>query len=353
MSKPSIEKSSFGNTREGLPVDLYVLKNSRGLVAKVTNYGGIVTELHVPDRDGKLTDVVLGFDDLEGYLQGHPYFGAIVGRVANRIASGRFTLNGVTYKLAVNNGPNHLHGGIKGFDKAVWEAEPVVAEDGAAVKFSYLSKDGEEGYPGNLSVSVLYTLTDNSELRLDYTATTDQDTPVNLCNHSYFNLAGPENDNILSHVLTLNADRHTPVDDARIPTGEIAPVAGTPLDFTQPTPIGARINEVGNHPAGYDQNYVLNGGGGKLDLVGRVLEPVSGRMMEVFSTEPGVQFYTANYLDDTLKGKKGVTYKQHHGFCLETQHFPDSVNHPNFPSTILKPGQTYRQTTVHRFTIGR
>ena len=250
MSQSSLEKNSFGQTQDGTAVDLYVLTNSHGLIAKITNYGGIVTELHVPDRDGKLNDVVLGFDCLEGYLQGHPYFGAIVGRVANRIAQGRFMLNGVVYTLAQNNGPNHLHGGLKGFDKAVWQAEPVSSPDGVALRLRHRSPDGEEGYPGNLDVMVTYTLTDKDELRIDYSATTDRDTPVNLTNHSYFNLAGAANGTVLSHQLTLNAARFTPVDDTLIPTGEIRPVAGTPLDFTEPTPIGSRMDQVGREPVG-------------------------------------------------------------------------------------------------------
>jgi aldose 1-epimerase len=348
MSK-NVQKQNFGQA-DGRPVDLYVLTNNKGMVAKITTYGAIVTELLAPDRDGKLNDLVLGFDSLEGYLKGHPYFGAIVGRVGNRIAKGRFTLHGTTYQLATNNGPNHLHGGLKGFDKVVWAAEETPAQDGVAVRFTYLSKDGEEGYPGNCKVEVIYTLTDQNELRLDYTVTTDKDTPVNVTNHSYWNLAGAENGGILNHLLLLNADRFTPVDDTLIPTGELKPVAGTPMDFRSPHAIGERIRQVGGNPVGYDHNYVLNGAGQKLDLVARVHEPTTGRILEVLSTEPGVQFYSGNFLDGTLRGKKGVVYQQYHGFCLETQHFPDSINHPNFPSNVLKAGQTYRSTTVHRFS---
>jgi aldose 1-epimerase len=273
-----------------------------------------------------------------------------VGRVGNRIAKGKFTLNGVTYQLATNNGPNHLHGGLKGFDKVVWSAEEVPTEDGVAVKFTYVSPDGEEGYPGNCKVEALYTLTDQNELRLDYTVTADKDTPVNVTNHSYWNLAGAENGGILNHLMLINADRYTPVDDTLIPSGELKPVASTPMDFRVPHEIGERIKQVGGSPVGYDHNYVLNGGGGKLELVARVHEPTSGRIMEIFSTEPGVQFYSGNFLDGTLKGKKNVVYNQYHGFCLETQHFPDSVNHPNFPSYVLKAGATYRSTTVHKFS---
>jgi aldose 1-epimerase len=350
MNRTGCKKMSFGQTPDGKPVDLYVLSNSNGMVAKITTYGAILTELQVPDRDGKLNDVVLGFDSLDGYLKGHPYFGAIVGRVGNRIAKGKFSLNGLSYQLATNNGPNHLHGGLKGFDKVVWSAEEVPAKDGVAVKFTYLSKDGEEGYPGNCKVQVTYTLTDNAELRLDYVVTTDKDTPVNVTNHSYWNLAGAENSGILNHLLMLNADRYTPVDDTLIPTGELKPVAGTPMDFRKPQEIGARIKQVGGNPVGYDHNYVLNGGGKNLDLVARVHEPTTGRILEIYSTEPGVQFYSGNFLDGTLKGKKGVTYAQYQGFCLETQHFPDSVNHPEFPSYVLKAGATYTSTTVCKFS---
>jgi aldose 1-epimerase len=347
----SITKKPFGQTADGQDVDLYVLANASGTQAKVITYGGIVTELHVPDRDGKLGDVVLGFDDLKGYLAGHPYFGCLVGRVANRIAKGRFTLDGKEYKVATNNGPNALHGGLKGYDKVVWKAGKAAADDGkASLELSYPSKDGEEGYPGNLSCTVTYTLTDDNELRIDYRATTDRPTPVNLTNHSYFNLAGPASGDILGHEIMLAADRYTPVDDMLIPTGEIKPVRGTPLDFTKPEKIGARIDRLKGDPGGYDHNFVINGGGGKLALAARVHEPKTGRVMEVHTTEPGVQFYTGNFLDGTVKGKGGVVYKKHQGLCLEAQHFPDSVNHPDFPSIVLKPGQTYTQTTVYKFS---
>lgn len=346
----SMRKTDFGKTSDGTAVDLYVLTNAKGVTAKVMTYGAILTELHVPDRDGKPDDVVLGFDDLGGYLAGHPYFGATVGRVANRIARGRFTLDGKEYRLAVNNGPNALHGGRKGFDKVVWEAEPAEAKDGVAVRFRYRSPDGEEGYPGNLSAAVTYTLTDDNALRLDYTATTDKPTPVNLTNHSYFNLAGPRAGDILGHELMLAADKYTPVDDTLIPTGEVRPVRGTPLDFTTPTTIGSRIDQLKGEPGGYDHNFVLRGGGKQPALAARVREPKTGRVLEMFTTEPGVQFYTGNFLDGTVKGKGGVVYGKHAGFCLEAQHYPDSVNHPDFPSTILKPGQTYTQTTVYQFS---
>jgi aldose 1-epimerase len=339
----------FGKTSEGTPVELYVLTNGR-MTAKVMTYGGIITEIHVPDREGKPADVVLGFDRLEGYLAGHPYFGAAVGRVANRVARGTFTLDGRDYQLAVNNGPNSLHGGLKGFDKVVWKGADASGPDGPAVRLTYLSRDGEEGYPGNLSVSVTYTLTAEDELKMDYTATTDKATPVNLTNHSYFNLAGPAAGTILGHELWLAADRYTPVDDTLIPTGEIKPVRGTPLDFTTPTPIGARIDQLGGEPGGYDHNYVLRGGPKGPALAARVHEPGSGRVLEVFTTEPGIQFYTGNFLDGTLKGKGGVVYGKNQGFCLEAQHFPDSVHQAGFPSTILRPGSTYSQTTIYKFS---
>jgi len=349
MKPARIEKLPFG-TVDGRAVDQYVLANAHGVTVKIMTRGATITSINVPDRQGNLDDIVLGFDDLKGYSPTVPYFGAIVGRVGNRIAKGRFTLDGKTYQLAINNGTNHLHGGNKGFDKVIWDAEEVPAQNGSAVKFSYLSKDGEEGYPGNCRVEVTYTLGDDDSLRLDYFVTTDADTPVNVTNHSYFNLDGPENGNILDELVMINADRYTPVDSTLIPTGELAPVEGTPMDFRQPTAIGARVLEVGDNPKGYDHNYVVNGGGGKLTLVARVIGPKSGRIMEEYSTEPGVQFYSGNFLDGTLVGKKGVAYKQYWGFCLETQHFPDSVNQPNFPSYVLKAGDTYRSTTVFKFS---
>ena len=342
---PGARQSRFGQLPDGTAVDLYTLVNVHGVVAKVTNYGTIITELQVPDRGGKSGDVVLGFDNLEQYLQGHPYLGCTVGRVANRIAKGRFTLDGKTYGLAVNNGPDHLHGGLKGFDKIVWKAAP---KPGAAVEFTYTSPDGEEGYPGTLAVAVTMTLTDANELRLEYRATTDKPTPVNLTNHSYFNLLG-EGD-VLDHELLIAADYYTPSDSTSIPTGEIKPVKGTPMDFTRPQAVGARFSQLQTIPVGYDHNYVLNSGGKALALAARVYDAKSGRLMEVHTTEPGVQLYTANYFDGSLTGKRGVIYKQHAGLCLETQHYPDSVNQPGFPSIILRPGQTYRQTTLFKFS---
>jgi aldose 1-epimerase len=343
--KSTVHTPNFGKLPDGTAADLFTLTNANGLIAKVTNYGAIITELHVPDRQGKLGDVVLGFDHLAPYLHRHPYFGATVGRVANRIAKAQFTLDGQTCKLAANNGPNHLHGGLKGFDKVMWKAQPM---PGAAVKFTYTSADGEEGYPGKLEVAVVMALTDANDLRIDYTATTDKPTPVNLTNHSYFNLAGEGT--VLAHELTLAADYYTPVDGGLIPTGEIAAVKGTPMDFTSPQPIGARFSQLPGNESGYDHNFVLRGGGKSLAPAARVFEPKSGRVMEALTTEPGVQLYTANFLDGSLTGKRGVVYRQHSAFCLETQHYPDSVNQPKFPSTILRPGQTYRHTTVYRFS---
>jgi aldose 1-epimerase len=348
----SIEhKKAVGKTRDGEEVDLFVLGNAAGCKAKILTYGALLMELDVPDRDGKLADVVLGFDDLEGYLAGHPFFGATVGRVANRIAGAKFTLDGKDYKLAANNGANSLHGGVKGFDKVVWQVtEASSGGDGAKVRLSYRSKDGEEGYPGNLSCWVTYVLTDDNELRIDYRATTDKPTPVNLTNHSYFNLAGQASGDVLGHELTLNADRYTPADAGLIPTGEIKPVRGTPLDFTKPEKIGTRIGELKGKPVGYDHNFVLNKDDKKLTLAAKVYESKTGRVMEMYTTEPAVQLYTGNFLDGSVKGKGGVAYKQYQALCLEAQHYPDSVHHPEFPSTILEPGKTYTQTTVYKFS---
>ena len=345
----SLSKMIFGKTPDGTPVELYVLKNGQ-ITVKVMTYGAIITEIDTPDRNGKKGDVVLGFDSLEGYLGKHPYFGATVGRVANRIAKGKFTLNGQEYTLAVNDGPNTLHGGLKGFDKVIWKAEPISRPDGPSIKLTRRSPDGEEGYPGNLDVSVQFTVTEQNELKIEYTATTDKATPINLSNHSYFNLAGRTTEPVLGHELMLAADHYTPVDETLIPTGEIAPVAGTPLDFTKPTDIGARIKELKGEPTGYDHNFVLNSGGKSLALAVRVYEPKTGRVMELSTTEPGVQFYTGNFLDGTITGKDGIAYRQHHAFCLEAQHYPDSIHHANFPSAVLEPGKTYTQTTVYKFS---
>ncbi len=344
--KAGITKSEFGKLPDGTVIDAYTLTNAKGMKAKVITYGAILTELDVPDKSGKMGDVVLGFDNLKGYLDGHPYFGATVGRVANRIAKGKFTLDGKEYKVAVNNGPNHLHGGLKGLDKVVWKAQITQTSDVAAVKFTYTSPDGEEGYPGKLTIAVTYSLANDNALRIDYEAKTDKATPVNLTNHSYFNLAG--SGDILGHELTLMGDSYTPTDDTLIPTGKIASVKGTPLDFTKATPIGKRIGELKGEPGGYDHNFVLPKKDG-LQLAASVYDPKSGRVMDVLTTEPGIQFYTGNFLDGTLKSKDGKVYKKNHGFCLEAQHFPDSVNHPEFPTMTLKPGETYKQTTVYRF----
>lgn len=343
---PSV--APFGKLSDGTPVEQYTLTNGKGLVAKVITYGALLTELQTPDRHGKLGDIVLGFDNLDSYVKGHPYFGATIGRVGNRIAKGKFTLAGQTYTLAANNGPNALHGGLKGFDKVVWKAEIVPAKHGSAVKFTYVSRDGEEGYPGTLTATVTYTLTEENELRLDYTAKTDKATPVNLTNHSYWNLGG--GGDILNHVLMINADRYTPVDDTLIPTGHIAPVKGTVMDFTTPMAIGSRLLSLDNSPRGYDHNYVLNRSGKKLNRAAALYEPTTGRALEILTDQPGVQFYSGNFLDATLTGKRGQVYHQYYGLCLETQHFPDSVNQPNFPTTILRPGQTFTSTTVHKFT---
>ena len=349
---PAIAKESFGKTEDGQEVDRYVLTNANGVKAKIITYGGIITELWVPDKSGKLGDVVLGHDRLQGYLAGHPYFGAIVGRVANRIAKGKFTLDGKEYTLAVNNGPNALHGGKKGFDKVVWKAAAGKKGLEPSLTLTYTSKDGEEGYPGIVEATVTYTLTNKNELRIDYTATTDKATPINLTNHSYFNLAGQGAGDILNHEIMIAADKYTPTDDTLIPTGKIEPVAGTPFDFTKSTPIGKHIGDIKGDPGGYDLNYVLRDGKG-LKLAARVYEPTSGRVMEVRTTEPGIQFYSGNFLDGKDKGKGGAVYKKHAGFCLEAQHFPDSVNQKDFPSMILQPGKTYAQTTVYAFMLSR
>ena len=343
-------KQSWGKTAAGEPVDLYTLTNSKGMEARITNYGGIVVSLKTPDRSGQYGDIVLGFDSLDGYLAEHPYFGALIGRYGNRIAKGRFKLNGVEYKLARNNGENSLHGGLKGFDKRVWTAAETGTASEPALELTYVSKDGEEGYPGTLTSRVTYTLTDNNELKIDYLATTDKDTVLNLTNHSYFNLAGEGT--ILDHEVTIDADRFTPVDAGLIPTGELKPVEGTPFDFRKATAIGARIDandEQLKRGKGYDHNFVLNGNMGDLRSVVRVREPKTGRTMEVLTTEPGVQFYTGNFLDGTLTGKGGRKYVFRSGFCFETQHFPDSPNQPKFPTTVLKPGAEHRSTTVYRF----
>lgn len=346
-----VQQKEFG-THEGRPVNLYTLKNAHGVEIQAMNYGGIILSIRVPDRKGEFADIVLGHDKLEGYVPNKPYLGAIVGRYANRIANGTFTVEGKTYTLPKNDGPNTLHGGTtRTFDKVVWDAEPLKGKNG--VTFSYLSKDGEEGFPGNLKMKVTYTLTDNNELVIDYEATTDKATPINVSQHSYFNLKGEGNGDILDHEVMINADRFTPVDKNLIPTGELQPVKGTPMDFTTPTKIGARIDD--NYEQlqlghGYDHNFVINRKGPGMVLAARVSEPTTGRVLEVSTTQPGVQFYTGNFLDGSVTGKEGHVYNRRYGLCLETQHFPDSPNHPKFPSTILKPGETFHQKTVFKFS---
>ena len=354
-AQATVTKAPFGPA-DGQSVDLYTLRNVHGLEAKITNYGGILVSLKVPDRNGKFDDVVLGFNDLDTYLKGHPYFGALIGRYGNRIAKGRFTLNGVEYKLAVNNGENTLHGGLKGFDKVVWTGKEMKTKAGPAVALTYLSKDGEEGYPGNLNVGVVYTLTNNDEIKIEYSATTDKDTVINLTEHSYFNLAGEGNGDILNHLVTINGNRFLPTDAGSIPTGELRNVRGTPFDFLTAHKIGERINQdeeqlkLGN---GYDHTWIINGRAGTLRLAATAYETTSGRTMQVWTTEPGVQFYTGNFLDGTLTGKSGKIYQRRYGFCFETQHYPDSPNHPAFPTTTLRKGATYRSTTIYRFATRR
>jgi aldose 1-epimerase len=346
-----ISREPFGTTKDGKPVDLYTLRNAKGAEARIMNYGGIVVSLKVPDKNGNLGDVVLGYDTLAEYEKETPYFGCLVGRYGNRIAKGKFTLNGKEYTLATNNPPNALHGGIKGFDKVVWQAHASQTKLGPALELRCLSKDGEEGYPGNLAVKAVYTLTEDNGLRLDYIATCDQDTVVNLTQHSYFNLAGKGD--ILGHVVYLNADKFTPVDSTLIPTGELRPVDGTPFDFRKPTAIGARVNQADEQlkfGGGYDHNWVINKKPGELALMARVTEPTTGRVLEVLSTEPGLQLYCGNFLNGTLKGKGGWVYQHRNGFCMEPQHYPDSPNKPNFPLVVLKPGQTYRNTIIYRFS---
>jgi len=352
--KPKMQKRVFGTTEDGKAVELYLLTNANGMAAAIANYGGALVSLKVPDRAGRLADVVLGYDNLDGYIKDKAFLGVLVGRYANRIAHGKFTLNGTTYTVSKNDGENSLHGGAKGFGKRVWTAKDVSGAAGEALELSYVSKDGEEGYPGALSAKVVYTLTDRNELKIDYTATSDKDTVVNLTQHSYFNLAGQGNGDILGHQLLLQADRFTPVDQTLIPTGELLSVSGTPLDFTKATPIGARIDQ--DHTQlkfgqGYDHNWVLKDGtAGGLSLAAEVYEPGSGRVLQVLTTQPGIQFYSGNFLDGSIRGKEGKVYNRRYGFCLETQHFPDSPNHPTFPSTVLKPGQQYRSTTVFKFS---
>jgi len=351
-SPGTIVGAPFGHTASGVPVERYTLRNGRGMEARIATYGGIVTHLTAPDRTGHYADVVLGYDTLGGYLNASPYFGALIGRYGNRIARGQFRLDGVKYTLAINNGPNALHGGIVGFDKVVWQAkQAVVTPQGPRLTLTYVSRDGEEGYPGNLEVTAVYTLTNDNALRLAYSATTDKATVVNLTQHSYFNLRG--RGDILGHLVQINADRFTPVDSTLIPTGELRSVTGTLFDFRQPTAIGARIDSADDQlrfAKGYDHNWVLNTRPGALGVNATVYEPESGRVLTVLSAQPGLQFYSGNFLDGSITGKAGSRYTFRNGFCMEPQHFPDSPNHPDFPSTILRPGETYRSTIIYRFS---
>ncbi|MFO8129265.1 MAG: aldose epimerase family protein [Bacteroidales bacterium] len=340
-----ISREHFG-TVDGEPVYLYTLKNKNGMEVSITNYGGIVTSIGVPDKNGKLRDVVLGFDTLDKYLAGHPYFGCIAGRYANRIARGQFNLKGEKYQLATNNGPHHLHGGNKGFDKRVWDAKEHAGQDSVSLVLNLTSPDGEEGYPGNLEVRATYTLDNDDALTISYRAVTDQATPVNLTNHSYFNLKGAGNGDVLGHMLWIDADKYTVVDETLIPTGALRDVEGTPMDFRTPTAIGARIEQV---EGGYDHNYVLNTGG-SMKKIAEASAPESGIKLEVYTSQPGVQFYSGNFLDGSDTGKGGKPYYKHYGFCLETQHFPDSPNQPDFPSTILEPGDVYEHQTRYRIS---
>ena len=352
----TIRKQSFGKTASGEQIDLYTLSNKKGMEVSITNFGATVVALRVPDRAGKAADVVLGYDTLDGYENGKSYFGATVGRYANRIGGGKFAIDGKTYTLPKNNGNNTLHGGIAGFDKKVWKAREIDVKDGAALELSYLSADGEEGFPGNLSVKVVFTVpADRNDLKIDYTSSTDKDTVLNLSNHSYFNLAGEGNGDILDHVLTLHAKQFTPVDKTLIPTGELRDVAGTPLDFATATAIGKRINEDYEQLVfgkGYDHDWVLgrSSGGNGLSIAAEAYDAKSGRKLEVLTTEPGIQFYSGNFLDGSAKGKANKAYTQRAAFCLETQHFPDSPNHRNFPSTLLKPNAAFHSQTVFRFS---
>jgi aldose 1-epimerase len=348
VRKPSMATADYGRLPDGRPVHLYTLTNDQGLRVRLTDYGAITVSVEVPDRTGHVADVTLGYDTLAGWLTNTSYFGATVGRYANRIAKGSFTLDGQSYTLATNNGANHLHGGMRGFDKALWEAARVETADSVGVKFTYLSKDGEEGYPGNLRVTSAYSLSNANEFKAEFSATTDQPTIVNLVHHSYWNLLGNAAGDVLGHELLLQADKYTPVDAGLIPTGELAPVAGTPMDFTHATAIGARLAQV---PGGYDHNFVLRNQSGRVARAARVSEPTTGRVLEIFTDQPGMQFYSGNFLDGSVKGKGDVVYQKHYGFCLETQHYPDSPNHPEFPAVVLRPGQTYHHVMIHKFSM--
>ncbi|MBE0637257.1 MAG: galactose mutarotase [Bacteroidales bacterium] len=348
QEKMNMKRTLFGET-DGNQIYQYTFTNINSMSVSIINYGGIVTHLIVPDREGNLQDVVLGYDNLQQYLDNNsPYFGAIAGRYANRIARGKFSIDGTEYQLATNNGTNHLHGGLKGFDKVVWDVEDFIFPDSAGVVLTYHSPDGEEGYPGNLLTKVIYTLNNNNELRIDYQAETDQPTVLNLTHHSYFNLKGQGNGNIYNHQLQIFADHYIPVDETLIPTGELNPVEGTLMDFTAPMEIGKGIHQV---DGGYDHTFVLNNFDGNVREVARVIENQSGRLMKVFTDQPGMQFYSGNFLDGSITGKESKVYMQHYGFCLETQHFPDSPNQPAFPPTLLRPGEKYQTTTIYRFEV--
>ena len=355
--KPRVTQTpDFGRTADDKVVDLITLRNSAGLEARVITLGGTILSLRTPDRAGAFDDIVLGFDDLASYVGKSPYFGCLIGRYGNRIAKGKFTLDGKAFKLATNNAPNHLHGGVRGWDKVIWASEPFQTADGVGVKLTYTSADGEEGYPGMVKAEVTYTLNDQNQLTIDYHATTDKATVINLTQHSYFNLAGTKADDILGHELMVNAAEYTPVDATLIPTGQLAPVEGTPFDFRKLTAIGARINEPDEQLTrgrGYDHNFVLTRSGPALSYAARVVEPLTGRTLDIATTEPGIQFYSGNFLDGTLKGKGGRTYPHRSGFCLETQHYPDSPNRPNFPTTVLRPGEDYRSKTVFTFGVAK
>jgi aldose 1-epimerase len=347
----TVTSKPFGKTPDGKPIQLYTLTNTTGMQVRIASYGGTVVNLFAPDRNGKLADVALGFSTIEPYFTKSPYFGALIGRYGNRIAKGRFTLDGKTYQLKKNNGPNALHGGLKGFDKQIWAVE-VMSQNPPSIRLSRLSPDGEEGYPGNLKVAVTYTLTDRDELKIQYAAQTDKDTILNLTNHTYFNLAGAGSGSVLGQQIRINADKFTPVDKTLIPTGEMKDVAGTPWDLRKWTPIGQKLQATGGKPVGYDHNFVLNECPFvRPCLAAEAWDPKSGRLMKVYTTQPGIQFYTGNFLDGTITGKGGKVYRQHDAFCLETQHFPDSPNHANFPSTVLHPGQIFRSTTIYKFSV--
>ncbi len=351
-AKPTIKKESFGTTPAG-KVDIFTLTNSAKTEVKITNYGGRIVSIKTADKNGKFDDVALGYDTIDQYLSDNFFFGGIIGRYANRIAKGKFSLNGKEYSLATNNGENHLHGGNKGFDTKIWKAKSSASKSGAKLTLTYLSKDGEENYPGNLSVTVIYTLTENNEIRIDYSAKTDQDTIINLTNHAYFNLAG--SGTILNHQLQINSDKFTPTDSGSIPTGNLSEVKNTPFDFNQSTAIGARIdqeNEQLKFGQGYDHNWILRKNAGELSVAAKMFEPISGRVLEILTTEPGIQFYSGNFLEN-VKGLNGKIYQKREGFCLEAQHLPDSPNNLNFPATVLRKGQTYKQTTIYRFSVKR